>query len=750
MNLDLDFGGQTSFTSPVATFASPVANQSGKSAFVDASLHAADGKGAGGGLAVGLASAQAAGVKIVLLTRPEFDGERCGGKKGKNGKVCILKGCTVAAHASPGNKLVAELFTREDGADIAEVVCIACSPTKEDEEPDAVFVSPVLEPQQLGQDIHAYLHKTRPAESWRYFFSGIEKNPNASDEQLSAFDQRLEHSSPATFTPFAKRRRTKPASPIDGNDLKQLYSGISGQLPTERPKECISIMIKDWAQMASNVENLSGAFQSVINNLERTKEYMEENLGETNDAIVKVRDDLGRRTDAVGLKSAFELLDELASKEDGQDGDEIKADILEDVFNELRRELQPIVEFAAHWSSSKDQVGDHLKTAVQDLQSRLAAVETQLANLRLSRGAVAPPTAGLSNAGSGSRPPASLSLGFAGSATGGTSAGAPAATLPPDAIGALQEEVKFVKDCIVEIRDELGADAVTIGDQVFQSRSALTSLFTKESVPPQAFCCFPDALGLMGVSHRRGLEGDGEALDYQVKLRKSGFATVEEAKVANTFLLAIPAHFGSAPKTGASARDSRTLPGVPTHNDWDSGNGYVGLAYDLAADVEAGAKDISELMPYLVSPDVRALATWMQQAAKRFVTSLITWINQTMISIQQRSLASKGEAWNLTAHCVRTVFDLLTKARASGGKYTRENRLERMVWGMMQAHVVQEEMLKLGFDAHPAVSHTLHVHLQNNCVMRSVFDKLSARVNDMEKKLRTQATTIDTLKSKVG
>ena len=204
-----------------------------------------------------------------------------------------------------------------------------------------------------------------------------------------------------------------------------------------------------------------------------------------------------------------------------------------------------------------------------------------------------------------------------------------------------------------------------------------------------------------------------------------------------------------APKTGASARDSRTLPGVPTHNDWDSGNGYVGLAYDLASDVEAGSKDIAELMPYLVSPDVRALATWMQQAAKRFVTSLITWINQTMINIQQRSLASKVEAWNLTAHCVRTVFDLLTKARASGGKYNLENRLKRMVWGMMQAHVVQEEMLKLGFDAHPAVSHTLHVHLQNNCVMRSVFDKLSARVNEMEKKLRTQATTIDTLKSKV-
>ena len=254
-------------------------------------------------------------------------------------------------------------------------------------------------------------------------------------------------------------------------------------------------------------------------------------------------------------------------------------------------------------------------------------------------------------------------MGLAGSATRGAPAGVLDATLTPDVLGALQVDIKLAKDCITEIREELGTDAVTIGDQVFQSRSALTSLFTKESVPSQAFVCFPDALALMAVSHRQGLEGDGEALDSQVKLRKSGFSSVEEAKVANFFLLAIPAHFGLAPKTGASAHDSRTLPGVPTHNDWDSGNGYVGLAYELASDIGSGSKDVVELMPYLVSPDARTLATQMQQAAERFVTALITWINKTMINIQQRLLASNKEAWNLTAHCVRTALRLPARGR---------------------------------------------------------------------------------------
>ena len=71
-----------------------------------------------------------------------------------------------------------------------------------------------------------------------------------------------------------------------------------------------------------------------------------------------------------------------------------------------------------------------------------------------------------------------------------------------------------------------------------------------------------------------------------------------------------------------------------------------------------------------------------------------------------------------------------------------------MVWAMMKAHAVQEDLIEKNFCAHPAVNHTLNVHLQDNSVPRSAHDALDKKVKDLIQKVQNQSKTIDILKSK--
>ena len=724
--------------------------------------------GAGGGLAVGLSSAQAARVNIVLLTRADFDGDgRCGGRIGKHGKMCVSYNCKTASHAASSNKMVKEVFARADGSLASEVVCIATHPREElESEATSVFTSPVLDPAQLGDDILSYLTRTRTPEAWRHFFTGLNDNPDATEAQLDKLDDIVDDDNEATFTPF-KRQKTGPPSPVDEVDFAELYVPVDTSLPLQHPDRILEHITRHWPQSVANTQNLAGALQAMNNNLQRTKRYIEEISADAQDGIAKLRNDVGRRTSAAGMRSVFELLEELDSREsESVNGDDLASIVLAQVYCELSRELKPVLDFVGRWSPSMNNIGGHLDDAINAVQARVLRVEAGLSAAQARIAAIPTATAATRSGAHSTPAPApppmpGLNLGMSsfGVPAAGVRPPPPVGSAPPppaapvlgpspDAFSALAAEIKFVKDSLSELRDDLGSEAVSVGTYDFPSMSALGAFITQEGIPPTGFVCFPDALALLAVAHRSGLNGADEAIDFEVKLKKSGYKTQEEAKVAGSFMLALPAHFGVAPRTGAASRDSRMLPGVPTYGDWDSDNGYVGLTYDLKTDVEAGALSVAEFNAYLAPGASAGLAAAMQTKSLEFVTALSTWISKTYPAIQQKTMASSKEAWNLTAHCVRTVLDLLTKARACGGSYTPDTRLKRMMWGMLQAHKVQQDLLSVGFDAHPAVSHTLHVHLQNNCVTRSVFDKLAKQVGELEKKVKTQRSEIDVLKSK--
>jgi len=95
--------------------------------------------------------------------------------------------------------------------------------------------------------------------------------------------------------------------------------------------------------------------------------------------------------------------------------------------------------------------------------------------------------------------------------------------------------------------------------------------------------------------------------------------------------------------------------------------------------------ELKNYLPFMTQGKAESLADNMITASGNFVEKLITWICSTFTEILSRTMKTKKEVWALISACVRTILELLYEARLSGGKFTDDNKLERMMWGMLKA-----------------------------------------------------------------
>jgi hypothetical protein len=56
-----------------------------------------------------------------------------------------------------------------------------------------------------------------------------------------------------------------------------------------------------------------------------------------------------------------------------------------------------------------------------------------------------------------------------------------------------------------------------------------------------------------------------------------------------------------------------------------------------------------------------------------------------------------------------------------------------LVWAQLQCHRVMDELRTAGFGAHPALSHVLNLHIQDNVVSRSKFEALERKFIEVER-----------------
>ena len=55
------------------------------------------------------------------------------------------------------------------------------------------------------------------------------------------------------------------------------------------------------------------------------------------------------------------------------------------------------------------------------------------------------------------------------------------------------------------------------------------------------------------------------------------------------------------------------------------------------------------------------------------------------------------------------------------------------MWAQLQCHRVMDELRTAGFGAHPALSHVLNLHIQDNVVSRSKFEALERKFIEVER-----------------
>jgi hypothetical protein len=113
---------------------------------------------------------------------------------------------------------------------------------------------------------------------------------------------------------------------------------------------------------------------------------------------------------------------------------------------------------------------------------------------------------------------------------------------------------------------------------------------------------------------------------------------------------------------------------------------------------------------------------------------------------------SEVECWGLIAHCVRAVFKDLHEARmpGRGPHMTADDRAASSTWGCFQAQLKMQEYEKVGFAAHPTLSHILNIHLRDHTVSKATFESVLVRLAAVEASAAMAGTAVRALQSVVG
>jgi hypothetical protein len=296
---------------------------------------------------------------------------------------------------------------------------------------------------------------------------------------------------------------------------------------------------------------------------------------------------------------------------------------------------------------------------------------------------------------------------------------------------ALNVRVRFLEAQLKDMQDEMTTQSVQIGSVNFVSRTMVKAWMDQTRCPPRTCIFFLDAMSVLALMHG-GYESAKSAAEFASITKKVGYETTEEALVVTSFKLELPEAFGSLPKTGI-AKDSRVLPGLPTFREWDGGDGYLGLKVELANKLGEFMVPMGQHYRQCLAGEALIVAMEMLASSKLFISDLSTWINTTYQDTRARTMASEKEAWSLISHCVRVIFKLLRDARSAGARWTDETRDAQMVWAQFQCHRLMEELRLAQFSAHPALSHVLNLHLQDNVVSRSRYESLEKKVTEIAK-----------------
>jgi hypothetical protein len=315
--------------------------------------------------------------------------------------------------------------------------------------------------------------------------------------------------------------------------------------------------------------------------------------------------------------------------------------------------------------------------------------------------------------------------------------------------------IKSLEARVQDIEDQLHSQTVMIAGLTFKSQLLTRTWMTTNAPAAGAYIYFFDAHGMPSLAADEA-DTTQAVLNFSHSAAKGGYASSEEAQVAASFKIALPAIFGSDSASTRVSADTQALPAFKVFEIWDPEDGYTGAKRRFDEQIkEVKATMLESVGDHLVGIGCM-VAMECIQTTYAFLSKLSEWMSRQYKSLVARG-GTKEACWGLICHRVRAIFWDLHKARIAGrGSFLGSDRASGIMWGSLQAHRLMQEYLMSDFSAHPKCSHILNIHLHDNVLMKADYkmdmdmDKVKARVVDLEKNLADLHALHDQLSTKVG
>jgi hypothetical protein len=271
---------------------------------------------------------------------------------------------------------------------------------------------------------------------------------------------------------------------------------------------------------------------------------------------------------------------------------------------------------------------------------------------------------------------------------------------------------------------------------LFTSQQFATNWVVKHGIEDKMEL-FLDLVSLSSLSfHSLGTDMDELRFD-KYATKRSNKGSTNEAIYELSFRKELPAVFGATPQNGV-ARNSRTLPALPTFADWDPQLGMNGARHVMAHNIRQTVPVLCQMMQIL-PPEAQAVALELINDADRCHVALASHMTNHYIELRNTSASNESEIWMLVSAGVREFFRHLAEkhfqAKRLSPLLTPDRRAGAYLWATLQANALMKEWMAADFKNHPRIAPMLTLHLFEFRVPRSEHKALIARVKALEAEL---------------
>ncbi len=600
---------------------------------------------------------------------------------------------------------------------------------------------------------------------WETLFVGLNSLAEDStrsqlEEDLERLSKKLDVELTESKTPFKKHTKLEVVSPPEE------FASIA-EFAVEIIEELGVDFVNDGT-LREVVRQLTDGFSEIVSRVETNRSAIRTLSHETRDEFEmvdvkfsKVHSLLGKRGREDGTLSAFGVLQNVEEQVEALKATVQPAVALaivasnqanqqkQEIFETMQAACNPLFQLFLKFLSDEQRPGDLVDRKFQKIESALKRLASILSGEKTEGGfgsgngvgLVAPSPPRINTFGLSGLPPVS-----------------PRVTISPSqplelgsgstGLGLRETEARFnaLEAQLTELKNQMQAKAVVIGGRIFKSRAEVKSSLALHARAGPAYVFFVDVHSLMALKLGTTLEDAAADADFESKVRKNGYTTIDEANVASSFSRSLPAFFGKPSPT-----ESRKLPALKTADAWEPKTMVDGARDVLDRLLVAAGRELQSVSMDFLQGEGLLVAQSCIQTAVKFVTDLSTWMSREYVELLKRG-GSEVECWGLITHCVRAVFEDLHEARmpGRGPHLTMEDRAASSMWGCFQAQLKMQEFEKMGFAAHPTLSHILNIHLRDHTVSKATFEKVLARMATMESNAATTASALRVLQSAVG